>query len=151
MAENANVIRGEEGAANQPMRAPSLGERILTLHNRGIFLLLDSSVFSDKLLTKKYSVRRPYLIHIEFLIDFKNKESEVITTAYDCDALIITLFSSNEKILPDRNLVKETFYVRTNEIDLRDPNLHRIVIDTQREIVANKHVDGSNWTHVSIP
>ena len=84
-------------------------------------------------------------MHTEFLLDLKNKEYKVLTTAYECDALIITLFLSSEKILPDGNVVKQPFYARTNEIDVLDPNFHIIVINTLEERVANKHVERSNW------
>ena len=131
MAENPNVIRrrGDEGAVNQPMRAASLSEHILTMYNRKFFVTLVNSDFNGKFQNIKYKISPQFRMQTEFLIDFKNEEFEVLlTTAYKYDALMINIFLRSEKVLPDGSLGKDIFYARTDKIDVRDHNFCKTVI-----------------------
>ena len=58
---------------------------------------------------KLYSIIPTHLNHTEFLIDLKIKELALLTTAYDCGALLITLVLNSETDLADGNVLKVTF------------------------------------------
>ena len=73
------------------MRAPSLGDHILAISNRKSFFSIGESHFQRKFIINKYKVEPQFVLHNEFLIDFKNKEFETVTIDHECDAIILNL------------------------------------------------------------
>ena len=95
---------GGEDENDQSYLNQHLGDNILTIEGRKFFAMVQSCDFKTKFTTKKYSVREPYLTHLDFIQDFRKEEFQILTTKCECDSLVISLKLKSEKVLADGSL-----------------------------------------------